>query len=238
MDGGSTDNTVSILTRRDAEITVWESSPDRGVYDAWNKAIDKATGDWICFLGADDFLWSPGVFTKALPHLNKAKEQQVRVVYGQIASISKEGALLGFRGSPWETVRERFCWEMCIPHPGLFHHRELFSQHGKFDDSYRIAGDYEFLLRELKTESAIFIPDLVTVGFREGGLSNRPDLAALALREMKRARKAHQQSAPFRYRFSTTHMKIIVAALLYQVFGLERAQRILGWIKTKKIASR
>ena len=51
MDGGSTDGTVDLLKRYDSKIKYWESRPDRGIYHAWNKALDHAEGEWICFIG-------------------------------------------------------------------------------------------------------------------------------------------------------------------------------------------
>ena len=54
IDGGSTDGTQAILEHNASQIAYWVSEPDRGVYNAWNKALDHVTGDWVCFLGADD----------------------------------------------------------------------------------------------------------------------------------------------------------------------------------------
>src|SRR3990170_1119466 len=59
MDGGSTDGTVDIIRTQGPAVAYWESSPDRGIYHAWNKALAHAHGEWICFLGADDYFWSP-----------------------------------------------------------------------------------------------------------------------------------------------------------------------------------
>ena len=56
IDGGSTDGTVELIQANAQRIAYWISEPDRGIYNAWNKALAKATGDWICFLGTDDYL--------------------------------------------------------------------------------------------------------------------------------------------------------------------------------------
>ena len=55
IDGGSTDGTVDILQTNNDKITYWKSEPDNGIYQAWNKALDHAKSDWICFLGSDDY---------------------------------------------------------------------------------------------------------------------------------------------------------------------------------------
>ncbi|MDL5501794.1 MAG: glycosyltransferase, partial [Candidatus Methanoperedens sp.] len=75
IDGGSTDGTIEILRSSQDKITYWQSGPDNGIYDAWNKALDHARGDWICFLGSDDYLWKSNVFEEIMPHLVKAESQ-------------------------------------------------------------------------------------------------------------------------------------------------------------------
>src|SRR4051812_6739568 len=64
MDGASKDDTVEILKNRTQDITYWESQKDRGIYHAFNKAVDRTTGDWICFLGADDYFPEPEALEK------------------------------------------------------------------------------------------------------------------------------------------------------------------------------
>ncbi len=56
IDGGSTDGTINILNNNSKSIAYWESKPDKGIYHPWNKALSHANGDWIYFLGDDDFL--------------------------------------------------------------------------------------------------------------------------------------------------------------------------------------
>jgi hypothetical protein len=77
-----------------------------------------------------------------------------------------------------------------IPHPGALHHRSLFEEHGLYDESYRIAGDYEMLLRELRVREAIFV-DRVVVDMRFGGMSSKPALIHSMHREVQRARATH-----------------------------------------------
>jgi glycosyltransferase involved in cell wall biosynthesis len=61
LDGGSSDGTVDVLRKYDDRIALWKSEPDRGIYDAWNKGLALARGEWICFLGADDEFLSGAV---------------------------------------------------------------------------------------------------------------------------------------------------------------------------------
>jgi glycosyltransferase involved in cell wall biosynthesis len=191
IDGASTDGTVDVIRSNDTRIAYWESRPDRGVYHAWNKALDHAGGEWICFLGADDYLWSEGVLERLAPHLRAAAAQGVRVVYGRLALVSTKGDLVEMLGLPWEKVGRRFRQDMSIPHPGTMHHRSLFEMHGRFDESFRMAADYELLLRELKSRDARFVPDVAVTGMRLGGVSNTPSSALLQIQDVARARRKH-----------------------------------------------
>ena len=69
IDGGSSDGTIDLLVLNSRDITYWISEADRGIYNAWNKALEQAHGDWICFLGADDFLWDEQVLVRMVSEL-------------------------------------------------------------------------------------------------------------------------------------------------------------------------
>ena len=242
IDGGSTDGTVEILKTNHQKVSYWSSEPDRGIYHAWNKGFSKATGEWICFLGADDHLWDEHVLTRmagVLANLPPA----IRVVYGQIMLLNKSGERLYAIGEPWERLKLRFQKSMCIPHPGMMHHRSLFERHGGFDESFRIAGDYELLLRELKTADAVFVPELVMVGMQQGeGESSHPSSTLRVLQETRRAQRMHGQRFPSSsWLFSM--LKAYLRLLLWQVVGepiarktLDFGRRIMGqpayWTRT------
>jgi len=173
IDGGSRDGTVDLLEANREQISYWISEPDRGIYNAWNKGLARAKGEWICFLGADDYFWDAQVLERMAAQMEKLPPD-IRVVYGQIMMVNSDGTSLYPVGEPWEKIKGRFRQVMCIPHPGAMHRRGLFEQHGQFDESFHIAGDYELLLRELKVADAFFISDLVTVAMRQGGISSTP----------------------------------------------------------------
>lgn len=190
IDGGSTDGTQEILRRTDARIDYWESRPDRGICHAWNKALDRSSGEWLCFLGADDRFWAPDSLARMAAALRRTPESP-GVVYAGVHVLDRNGTILATVGRPWSEARLAFRQRMSIPHQGTFHHRALFERHGRFDESFRICGDYEFLLRELATGEAAFVPDLVVVGMGAGGLSQGPNAGLLMTREFERARRMH-----------------------------------------------
>jgi glycosyltransferase involved in cell wall biosynthesis len=190
MDGGSSDGSVKIIENNSEQIAYWESKKDRGIYHAWNKAIFHAKGEWICFLGSDDFFWKNDVLDKMIPTLRIAEKKGIRLVYGRIALINKLDEIQNILGMPWEKTKSIFSHQM-PPHPGLLHHANIFRDHGLFDESYRIAGDYELLLRELKTGDAMFVQDLMVAGMQYGGMScNIANLLRLISEDIS-ARKKH-----------------------------------------------
>src|SRR6185503_12614147 len=113
------------------------------------------------------------------------------VAYSSVNKVTNSGRLLFTWGRDWASIREEFLEGMAIPHQAIFHHRSLFARHGRFDQSYRISGDYELLLRELVARDALFIPGATVVDMAAGGLADRPENRARMLRESLRARQAH-----------------------------------------------
>ncbi len=189
MDGGSRDATPDLLQQLSGRIAYWESAPDRGIYHAWNKALRRHTGDWVLFLGADDFLWNPTAIRDMLPHLRAASDGGIRLVYGRIASITGEGAVRQYLGEPWN-LRTSILRHAMPPHPGLMHHRDLFLEHGDFDEHYRLAADYEMLLKELTSRPALFVPSVVFAGVQYGGAScSRSNLRQLIIEDLRARRR-------------------------------------------------
>jgi len=187
-DGVSIDRTLEILRKRASELTLVISKKDRGIYDAWNKVVPRATGEWIFFLGSDDTLWDRDTLAKVAPTLETAVEN---VVYGKVAILLPDGEILNFEGEPWEKIGWKFRHEMTIPHQGTFQRRSLFETHGLFDPSFRICGDYDFLLRELKDHPAKFVPGLIVAKMAFGGVSSTYANVPKIISELERAQRAN-----------------------------------------------
>lgn len=225
IDGGSKDGTVDLLKSNSSHISYWISEPDRGIYHAWNKALSHAKGDWICFLGVDDYFWNNHV----LEHMSDALQSvspDVRLAYAQIMLLDANGESLFAIGEPWEKIRDRFKQGLCLPHPGLMHRRSLFEQNGNFDESFRIAGDYELMLRELKTAEAVFIPDIITVAMRVGGISSNPANSLLSLKEIRLAQRMHGQYSPSLF-WLRAMIRIYIRLLLWNSLGEKKARKFL-----------
>jgi glycosyltransferase involved in cell wall biosynthesis len=177
MDGGSTDGTVDVLRRYDDQIALWQSEPDHGVYDAWNKGLREARGEWICFLGVDDeFL--PGSISAymELARMNPDAEYlSSRIKWVHPSGYSR------IMGGPW--AWRNFSRYMCTAHVGSMHRRSLFDRLGHYDTSYNSAADYELLLRARKHLAAAYLP-ATTVLMRAGGVSD----GNAAIEEARRAK--------------------------------------------------
>ncbi len=132
--------------------------------------MSYTSGDWICFLGSDDYFWEKDVLTKIAPSLEVAERRKIRLVYGRLAVVGNEGKAYGFVGEPWDIDMGVTKHEM-PPHPGMLHHADFFRDHGGFDESFRIAADYEIMLRELTDKDAMFVHDVVVAAIQQGGVS-------------------------------------------------------------------
>lgn len=225
IDGASTDGTIDILQRNEDVVDYWISEADTGIYDAWNKGVRHARGTWVLFLGADDHLWTPDVLSRAA-HALRAVPPECRVVYGQVAMMSQAGEVVGLVGSEWRAVQRRFRSLMSLPHTALFHRRDLFQIHGDFDPAFRIAGDYEFLLRELGAHDALFVPDLIVAGMSIGGVSSSPESSGKMLREMRLATRKHGRIFPgVPWVFAALRLR--ARQIVWKVFGEKRARLLL-----------
>ena len=194
IDGGSTDGTVEILKANDRQITYWESERDRGIYHAFNKALAQAKGDWIYFLGSDDYLWDIHSLSNIAQKLENIKDTNVLLAYGKVAIDTQGGDVLQVINKPWQEIQNLFLQGCYICHQGVFHHKSLFEKHGQFDESFPITGDYELLLRELKFKDSqpLFIPDITVAAMQTGGFSTSPQHRIAILQEYAKARKKNQ----------------------------------------------
>jgi glycosyltransferase involved in cell wall biosynthesis len=165
VDAVSTDGTIDVLRGYDDRIDIWISEPDNGIFDAWNKGLNLAKGEWIAFLGADD-AFVPGAVRR---YMEVAAQLPSAEFLSSKAKLIHPSGYSPIFGGPWS-------WPACARlmttiHVGTMHKRSLFERYGKFDTFYRIAGDYEFLLRAGAELKAGFLPEL-TVMQRSGGASD------------------------------------------------------------------
>jgi glycosyltransferase involved in cell wall biosynthesis len=191
IDGGSDDETVNLLTANNQHIDYWESTTDRGIAHAWNKALKLAKGEWILFIGADDWLAHLMVLEDFNEKIKNHRSKE-RLVYSAIKIFFPSGKYLSTQGTDWLKVRTLFFSEkMMIQHQACFHHYSLFREFGPFDEGFSIASDYEFLLRVLKNEDPLFLPGFIVTHMAFGGISSKPSTLLIMHKEFKNALKKH-----------------------------------------------
>ena len=172
IDGASTDGALAVLEAHRAQLAVLISEPDRGIYDALNKGIARASGEVIGFLHADDCYADAEVLACIAAAF---ADPAVDAVYGDLVYVRQADTDRVIRY--WRTGEyrpARLHWGWMPPHPTLYLRRALYERHGVFDLRYRIAADYDLMLRLLSrlTGRVIYLPQ-VLVRMRLGGISNR-----------------------------------------------------------------
>ena len=228
IDGGSTDGTVDILMANESKLIYWISEPDKGIYNAWNKALAKALGEWICFLGADDYLWNNNALADMVSVL-KTLPRETQIAYGQVMLLGLDDAPLYAVGAPYQLKPGQRVDVMGLPpHPGLMHRRAVFDERGGFDESFRIAGDAELLMRELQRAPACFIPGVIIAGMRQGGISSKPSNILKSLKELRRIQQKHGIRWPG-VALTLARLRASLRWILWNVMGERLTRRALDF---------
>ena len=171
IDGASTDGTREVLAKYESRIAVLVSERDDGIYDALNKGISLATGDVIGFLHGDDLLADGDALARVAAAM---ADTSIDAVYGDLVYVRKDDPSRVLR--TWNAggyVPEKLNRGWMPPHPTLYARRSIYERLGNFDTSFRIAADYDCMLRFLNAGIRVsYIPHL-QVRMRVGGASNR-----------------------------------------------------------------
>lgn len=172
IDGGSTDGTLEILKRHEGRLAALVSEPDGGIYDALNKGFARARGDVVGLLHSDDRFAHDGVLERVAAAF---ADPGADLVYGDLDYVSRTDTsrvIRRWRSGEWSA--RKLGWGWMPPHPTLFVRRAVYEKLGGFDTTYRIAADYDLILRLLGRHGLQprYIPE-VLVKMRLGGTSNR-----------------------------------------------------------------
>ena len=167
IDGDSTDNTLDLLNKKKELIDVLISEPDKGIYDAWNKGIEKSKGKWIMFLGADDLLLKNSLLTY-LEFLRERNSSAYDYVCAKNEYINLDGKFIKDIGKEpkWKAMK----YYMPAAHVASLHNKKLFDEIGFFNLEYKICADYELLSRKKNKLNYKFI-DYKIAKMKTGGMS-------------------------------------------------------------------
>lgn len=161
MDGMSKDDTLSLVqSYNDPRIHIY-SEPDKGIYDAMNKGILKSKGEWLYFLGSDDYLFEPDVLEKVAKELTP----EYKIVYGDVDSSHLPNENRG----EWTTDVIQF--NRC--HQAIFYRKDVFEEYGLYDLSYKVYADFIYNVRcfWLYNLSTKYIK-VIVAHFSDGGASS------------------------------------------------------------------
>ena len=173
IDGKSSDKTIEIIKSYEKEFKKnkicfkWISEKDKGIYDAFNKGIKLSEGNWISFLGSDD-IYLPEALKKYKSVI--IKSNKIELIYSNVDIVDEKGKKIDKINGVWSW--DKFKRYMNIPHVGAFHNKEYFAEYGLYNISYKVAGDYELLLRAKAQLRTIKIEE-TTVLMANGGASNQ-----------------------------------------------------------------
>jgi glycosyltransferase involved in cell wall biosynthesis len=173
IDGASTDSTLQIIEKYKSKIALLHSGKDEGIYDAMNKGLKDATGDYVLFLNAGDQLYAKDTIEKIF---NISLEADV--YYGNTAVINKNGDYIGDRRL---TPPEKMTWKdlrfgMCVSHQSFIARRLLCDF---YDLQYKVSADIDWVIKVLKQSDTVVHTHHYISKFLEGGTSNKRRKKAL-----------------------------------------------------------
>ncbi|OXS77044.1 hypothetical protein B1B04_01180 [Lysinibacillus sp. KCTC 33748] len=169
VDGASTDGTMEIVEKYQDKIDIIVSESDKGVYDAFNKGVGLATGDFINFMNADDYFSTNAIIEEIGLYL--FNHSNVMLLHGNVKAIDEITGHWHYRGQSL-SLRDFEKGQMC-PHQSVFTRRELFNEFEGFNIAYRILADVDFTIKTFKKyEKYIEYVPIEVAHFRLGGLSS------------------------------------------------------------------
>lgn len=195
IDGGSTDGTLPAVRAVGNSRVRIVSEPDDGIYDAMNKGLCEARGDYVLFLNSDDLL----ARKDALSLVAAAADSDTDCIFASTRMVGADGQTPA--GRIYRATRFRRWWmniAVMPPHPSAFIRRSTLIQAGGFDTSFRISADFDLLAKVILRDSAswIAIPE-VTTNFRVGGLSTNGFLTNIRIgRDIRRSLRSLHQPLP------------------------------------------
>ena len=178
VDGASKDHTLEIVNKYHNRINKVISKPDKGLYDAMNKGIQLATGDYLCFLTAGDKFHDSETLQKIV-HTLKGQELP-DVIYGETAIVDEEGHFLHMRrlSTPAHLNWKSFKQGMLVCHQAFFVNRELAINH-LYDLQYRFSADFDWCIRIMKKAKCLHNTRLTLIDYLNEGMTTKNHKASL-----------------------------------------------------------
>ena len=178
IDGGSSDQSLELLDKYSKKITFWVSEPDSGIYNAQNKGLIKAKGEYVLFLNSGDSLFSARIFEDVVEFLDGTD-----IVYGDL--------MIRGKGKEWikkynENVTFSYFLKDTLPHQGSFLKRALFNAIGFYNENLIVSSDWEFFLKAISLKSTtLTYLNFVVANYDYTGISSKPENEEMIEREKR-----------------------------------------------------
>ena len=178
VDGASKDHTLDIVNKYHNRINKVISEPDKGLYDAMNKGIQLATGDYLCFLNAGDKFHNSDTLQKIVHTLEG--QELPDVIYGETAIVDEEGHFLHMRrlSTPAHLNWKSFKQGMLVCHQAFFANRKLAINH-LYDLQYRFSADFDWCIRIMKKAKCLHNTRLTLIDYLNEGMTTKNHKASL-----------------------------------------------------------
>lgn len=204
IDGASSDGTLEIVRENADVISLAVSEKDRGLYFAMNKGLELARGKYVGILNADDIYYPE---TLELVRDVIIKESNSDVIYGAMSYFSQPNKT--------HFIHSDELSKKMIFHPTCFVSNEAYKKHGNFNTKYRVAADYEFIMRCYKANAKFVGIDSVLASFSDGGTSARLRLRSIV--ETSEIQARYNSESIFRK--YTKLLRMLIATYLRAVLG-------------------
>jgi glycosyltransferase involved in cell wall biosynthesis len=172
IDGGSTDGTLELLQKYSKYIDILISEKDNGIYDAMNKGISLASGDVVGLLNSDDVYFNPEIISSVM---SKFYNNNLDILYGDLVYVKRDDINKVVRTWKSTNYYDSFFEDGNVPpHPTLFIKKHVYNIVGNFNLDFKLAADYEFMLRVFKKYNfnILYFPHII-VRMRLGGTTNK-----------------------------------------------------------------
>lgn len=207
IDGKSTDNTVNIIKQYSKYIAKYISESDKGIYDAMNKGIGLATGQWLFFLNAGDVFCCDNSLASLVDVTYDNNDYDI--FSGKVRIVDTQGNFLNSYHPLVKGSENTLKYENCVAHQACLIKKGVIDKFGGFDDSYRIQGDYELWVKLLSNGCRFKFLDLVISDFNNDGISSNPKYSLISRHEALAIQKKYYLINQKKYIFlyTTSHLK-------------------------------
>ncbi len=174
IDGNSSDGTTEIIKQYQDKISCFISEPDAGLYDAMNKGLENATGDFVCFLNSGDLFFD----FHTVEHLFNGADKKTDVIYGDTVIVDEMGNVKGKRRHrpPEMLTWKSFKNGMLVSHQAFIPSLQITP---KYDLRYKLTSDFDWCIRILKQASSIHNTKITLIKYLDGGMSKKNMLNSL-----------------------------------------------------------